>query len=78
MRNVEIKAKVRNLAQLIENARKISDTPREIIKQHDTFFNSKFGRLKLREFEVSRSFFFLPAGGGSVLSGIIRGPFKLF
>ncbi|XP_044253947.1 uncharacterized protein LOC123004655 [Tribolium madens] len=51
MRNIEIKAKVRELARLIERAKALSETPGEIIKQHDTFYSVVKGRLKLRKFE---------------------------
>ena len=47
--NVEIKARVRDLASLSERARKLSDAPVRIISQVDTFFNVPSGRLKLRE-----------------------------
>lgn len=53
MRNVEIKAKVRNLADLLLKAKSLSDTSCEKISQHDTFYNVSQGRLKLRKFEVS-------------------------
>jgi adenylate cyclase class IV len=52
MRNVEIKAKVKEMVKLIERAQSISGTNGEIIIQHDTFYNVQQGRLKLRKFEV--------------------------
>lgn len=54
MRNVEIKAKVRNLTAIIEKAKKLSDINCEVIKQHDTFFKVPQGRLKLRKYEVRK------------------------
>ncbi|KAF2905967.1 hypothetical protein ILUMI_00198 [Ignelater luminosus] len=51
MRNVEIKAKVRNLADLISRAKKISNSEGTIIPQNDTFYKVQQGRLKLRKFE---------------------------
>ncbi|KAL7079169.1 hypothetical protein ACQ4LE_001257 [Meloidogyne hapla] len=51
-KNIEIKAKIPS-KQKIENYHKLltqSCGQAEIIHQHDTFFNSKKGRLKLREF----------------------------
>ncbi|EFA01517.1 uncharacterized protein LOC660170 [Tribolium castaneum] len=51
MRNIEIKAKVRQLAKLIERAKALSETTGEVIKQHDTFYSVAKGRLKLRKFE---------------------------
>lgn len=53
MRNVEIKAKVRDPEVLKAKAKLLSKSEEEIvIKQHDTFFKSTTGRLKLRQFEV--------------------------
>ncbi|XP_049938099.1 uncharacterized protein LOC126412513 isoform X2 [Schistocerca serialis cubense] len=55
MRNVEIKAKVRNLAELISRAEQLSNSKGEVIKQEDTFYNVPRGRLKLRKFEDGTS-----------------------
>lgn len=52
MRNIEIKAKVKDLAGLIEKAQNLSNSGGIIIKQDDTFFKVIQGRLKLRRFEV--------------------------
>lgn len=53
MRNIEIKAKIRNIQQLKEKAAVLSGGKSEIIKQHDSFYQiAKSGRLKLRKFEV--------------------------
>lgn len=50
MRNVEIKARVSDLAEIEVRARRIAtEGPREIA-QDDTFFSCATGRLKLREF----------------------------
>ncbi|HUG33429.1 MAG TPA: class IV adenylate cyclase [Anaerolineales bacterium] len=46
--NIEIKARVRNFAELRSKAEGLSDTQVEIIQQEDTFFNVQHGRLKLR------------------------------
>ncbi|CAH0560428.1 unnamed protein product [Brassicogethes aeneus] len=51
MRNVEIKARVKNIADLVSKAAELSGTKAEIIKQHDTFYNVNNGRLKFRKFE---------------------------
>ncbi|KAJ8931926.1 hypothetical protein NQ314_015124 [Rhamnusium bicolor] len=51
MRNIEIKARVRNLNAFITKAKCLSKKNGEIIKQDDTFFNVLQGRLKLRKFE---------------------------
>lgn len=52
MKNVEIKAYVRNLKHLLEAAKLLGEKEAEIIKQNDVFFNVNQGRLKLRKFEV--------------------------
>ncbi len=46
--NIEIKARVRDLAELTRRAAALSDTPVQVIPQEDTFFNIPRGRLKLR------------------------------
>jgi predicted adenylyl cyclase CyaB len=46
--NVEIKARVQDLAGLHERAEQLSDTPVELLLQEDTFFVVPKGRLKLR------------------------------
>lgn len=53
MRNVEIKAKVHNVAELLGKAQLLSSQEPTIIKQNDVFFNVSQGRLKLRKFEVT-------------------------
>lgn len=52
MRNVEIKAKVHNVSDLLGKAQLLSGQEPAIIKQNDVFFNTTQGRLKLRKFEV--------------------------
>ncbi|MBW2704632.1 MAG: class IV adenylate cyclase [Deltaproteobacteria bacterium] len=49
-RNVEIKARVNQPAQLRELALALGDGPGQLIRQKDTFYNAPLGRLKLREF----------------------------
>ncbi|KAI1709847.1 CYTH domain-containing protein [Ditylenchus destructor] len=50
-RNVEVKARVEDLKQLLDKAADLCEQSQaEVLKQHDTFFNSPNGRLKLREF----------------------------
>lgn len=51
MRNVEIKANVKNLTNLIQKVENITKSF-TLIPQHDTFFKVAEGRLKLRKFEV--------------------------
>jgi len=48
--NIEIKARVRDFHQLQELAGQLSDTPEELIRQEDIFFQVPKGRLKLRIF----------------------------
>jgi predicted adenylyl cyclase CyaB len=52
--NIEIKARVHDMARLHERAAAISDTPPVLIEQEDIFFNVPAGRLKLRIFPASR------------------------
>ena len=49
MRNVEIKARVRDLARLRQLAAQLSGTDGKQLDMRDTFFPSAHGRLKLRE-----------------------------
>lgn len=53
--NIEVKARVRDLAALSSRARELSDTPVEVIPQVDTFFATDKGRLKLRELAPDRA-----------------------
>lgn len=53
MRNIEIKAKVKDVKSLIEKAKELSKSKGEEIKQHDIFYNIPNGRLKLRIYKVS-------------------------
>ena len=46
--NIEIKARVRDFADIQSRAGKLSHTPVEVISQEDIFFNVPHGRLKLR------------------------------
>lgn len=52
--NVEIKARVRDLALLEARAAAMSETPVEVLVQRDTFFRCSTGRLKLRELGEGR------------------------
>ncbi|KRT80884.1 hypothetical protein AMK59_5200 [Oryctes borbonicus] len=51
MRNIEIKAKVKDIEQLRRKAKNLSQSQGTIIKQDDTFYKSSKGRLKLRKVE---------------------------
>ncbi|KAJ8982971.1 hypothetical protein NQ317_001411 [Molorchus minor] len=51
MRNIEIKARIRDINVLISKAKNLSKEEGKILKQHDTFFYVPKGRLKLRKFE---------------------------
>ncbi len=52
--NIEIKARVHDLAALNARAAALSDTPLQVIPQEDTFFNVPHGRLKLRQLAPDR------------------------
>jgi len=49
-RNVEIKARVRDVSAVQARAEALSDAPAVALEQEDTFFNVPDGRLKLRVF----------------------------
>jgi len=49
-RNVEIKAKVADLAAVRDAVEKLADQAPEVLEQEDTFFTCLRGRLKLRRF----------------------------
>ena len=49
-RNVEIKARVADLAAIRRTAQGLSSAPSDILEQTDTFFVVPRGRLKVREF----------------------------
>jgi predicted adenylyl cyclase CyaB len=49
-RNVEIKARVRDLAEVRTRAEALSDGPGRVFEQEDAFFHVPDGRLKLRRF----------------------------
>jgi len=49
-KNIEIKARVRDIERVAEIATRLSDSPEEILQQEDIFFNVPQGRLKLRIF----------------------------
>jgi len=53
--NIEIKARVRDFAEIQKRAEKLSDLPVEVIPQEDIFFNVEHGRLKLRILAAGRA-----------------------
>ena len=53
-RNVEIKARVRDVAALVARAAAIAESGPQRIDQDDTFFACANGRLKLRQFSPER------------------------
>jgi predicted adenylyl cyclase CyaB len=53
--NIEVKARIRDLAALSARAADLSDTAVEVIPQVDTFFVMAKGRLKLRELAPDRA-----------------------
>ncbi|CAI4224212.1 unnamed protein product [Auanema sp. JU1783] len=53
MRNVEIKARVHDRTKIVNLAQKlVGEEPAELL-QHDIFYNSPNGRLKMRSFTVN-------------------------
>ena len=53
--NIEIKARVRDFDRIRGRAAELSDTPLQVIRQEDTFFNTEKGRLKLRVLPPDRA-----------------------
>jgi predicted adenylyl cyclase CyaB len=53
--NIEIKARVRDMAGLRARAEALSDTPVQVIPQEDTFFHIPKGRLKLRRLQPDQA-----------------------
>jgi adenylate cyclase class IV len=53
-RNIEIKARIENIAELHGKVAAIADSGPVVIIQDDTFFNCPAGRLKLRAFPDGR------------------------
>ena len=49
-RNIEVKARIRSVEDLLPLARTLAGQDAELIEQDDTFFVVPHGRLKLREF----------------------------
>jgi adenylate cyclase class IV len=50
-RNIEIKARVDNIQELIPRAKKIADSGPTVLVQDDTFFHCPSGRSKLRTYD---------------------------
>nr|CAH0102191.1 unnamed protein product [Daphnia galeata] len=50
-RNVEIKARVNDVKDIIKKVAGLCNTKAEVIEQTDTFYKTENGRLKLREFK---------------------------
>ena len=53
--NIEIKARVRDFAEIRRRAEAISGSTGEVIPQEDTFFITPKGRLKLRELDEHKA-----------------------
>ena len=53
-RNVEIKARLRDPRGAARAIDRLADGPAELIEQHDTFYRTAAGRLKLRRFPDGR------------------------
>ena len=76
-RNIEIKARVADLAALTARAAAIADSGPVEIPQDDTFFDCANGRLKLREFENGHGqliFYRRPDADGPKLSFYLLSP----
>jgi predicted adenylyl cyclase CyaB len=54
-RNIELKARLSNLAQARAIAERLATSQLGILRQRDTYFNCRRGRLKLREIEGGAS-----------------------
>ncbi len=52
--NIEIKARIRDFAELQSRAESFSDAPVQVILQEDIFFHTRRGRLKLRQLAPDR------------------------
>jgi len=52
--NVEIKARVKDVAALRERVQALAEQDPELLRQEDTFFCTRAGRLKLRVFDGGR------------------------
>ncbi|XP_012525439.1 uncharacterized protein LOC105830585 [Monomorium pharaonis] len=50
-RNIEIKAVIRDVERTVSKAAELSNTAQTMIEQHDIFFKTEDGRLKLRKFK---------------------------
>jgi predicted adenylyl cyclase CyaB len=55
MKNIELKARDRTLADDVRTCRRIGAQFQEVLRQRDTYFRVKAGRLKLREFGPGRA-----------------------
>ncbi|XP_025032243.1 uncharacterized protein LOC103067663 isoform X1 [Python bivittatus] len=75
--NVEIKARVQDLAQLISRVEQLSGSPAQVLLQTDTFFPVPRGRLKLRDLRDGRGqlvFYDRPNSRGPKLSHFTISP----
>ena len=52
--NIEIKARIRDFAEIKSRAARLSDISPQVIPQEDTFFSTPQGRLKLRVISESQ------------------------
>jgi adenylate cyclase class IV len=72
--NIEIKARVRDMAGLRQRAEALSDTPCQVIPQEDTFFFTPQGRLKLRQLAPDHAqlvYYLRPDNHGPSIQNII-------
>jgi predicted adenylyl cyclase CyaB len=54
-RNIELKCRCADLAEVRQRARQLGATDAGVLQQHDTFFDAPLGRLKLRDFGDGRA-----------------------
>lgn len=77
--NVEIKAKINNISEFLQNALSISDRPKVILQQRDTFYKVSHGRLKLRQIKGENAeliYYDRPDSEGPKLSSYSKQEFK--
>ena len=58
-RNIEIKARINDVKDIVRKVAELCKTEAEVIDQTDTFFKTENGRLKLRELKVSYIYFYV-------------------
>jgi adenylate cyclase class IV/GNAT superfamily N-acetyltransferase len=75
--NLEIKARLRDLPAAQRAAEAVSDVPRQVLRQEDTFFRVAAGRLKLRQLSPERGeliYYQRPDAAGPKVSDYLIAP----